>query len=100
MLFLSLDRDLPDVIRHMIHMLTIDRAISIVFLDNDLPSRGINHTHPLCISVGCLGHKVPFILLDNGSTLNVCPLATTITLGFRPFYFQTSTHTMRAYDST
>ena len=78
----------------MIHMLTIDRAISIVFLDNDLPFRGPNHTHPLYISVGCLGHKVPFILLDNGSTLNVCPLATTITLGFKLFYFETSTHTI------
>ena len=52
------------------------------------------------ISVGCLGRPVPFILLDNGYALNVCPLATTIALGYRPTNFKPSTHTVRAYDST
>ena len=52
------------------------------------------------ISVGCLGHRVPSILLDNGSALNVCPLATAIALGYGPIDFKPSTQTVRAYDST
>ena len=31
------------------------------------------------------------VLLDNGSALNVCPLVTTIVLGFSPFDFGPST---------
>ncbi|KAL6326324.1 hypothetical protein AAG906_005518 [Vitis piasezkii] len=43
---------------------------------------------------------IPSILLDNGSTLNVCPLAIAITLGYAPSNFGPSTQTVRAYDST
>ena len=52
------------------------------------------------ISVGCLGRRVPSVLLDNGSTLNVCPLATAIALGYGATDFEPSTQTVRAYDST
>ena len=52
------------------------------------------------ISVGCLGHRVPSILLDNGFALNVCPIATVIALGYGPIDFKPSTQTVRAYDST
>ena len=55
---------------------------------------------PLYIIVGYSGHKVPFVLLDNGSALNVCPLATAIALGYAPSDFGPSTQTVRAYDST
>ena len=40
------------------------------------------------------------VLLDNGSTLHVCHLATTIALGFSPSDFGSSTQTVRAYDGT
>ncbi|RVW78449.1 Transposon Ty3-I Gag-Pol polyprotein [Vitis vinifera] len=40
-----------------------------------------------------LSHKVPFVLLDNGSALNVCPLATAIALGYAPSDFGPSTQT-------
>ncbi|RVW34461.1 hypothetical protein CK203_081370 [Vitis vinifera] len=84
----------------LIHMMTTDRATCIVFYADDLPSEGFDHTHPLYITIVCSGHKVPSILLDNGSTLNVCPLATIVALGFTPSDFGSSTQTMRAYDST
>ena len=45
---------------------------------------GSDHTRPLHISVGYLGRRVPSVLLDNGSALNVCPLAATIALGYGP----------------
>ena len=79
----------------LIHMLTADRATCIVFSADDLPAGRSDHTMPLYITVGCSGHRVPIVLLDNGSALNVCPLATAVTLGFGP-----STQIIRAYDST
>ncbi|RVW58211.1 Transposon Tf2-12 polyprotein [Vitis vinifera] len=44
--------------------------------------------------------RVPSVLLDNGSALNVCPLVTAIALGFSPDDFGPSTQTVRAYDGT
>ncbi|RVW22168.1 Retrovirus-related Pol polyprotein from transposon 17.6 [Vitis vinifera] len=84
----------------LIHMMTADRATCIVFSYDDLPPEGSDYTHPLYITVGCSGHRVPSVLLDNGSALNVCPLATAIALGYAPSDFGTSTQTVRAYDST
>ncbi|KAJ9691124.1 hypothetical protein PVL29_013344 [Vitis rotundifolia] len=72
----------------------------IVFSDDDLPPEGSDHTRPLDISVGCSGRRIPSVLLDNGSALNVCPLATAIALGYAPSDFGPSTQTVRAYDST
>ncbi|RVW54991.1 hypothetical protein CK203_093141 [Vitis vinifera] len=71
----------------LIHMMTAGRATCIVFSDDDLPPEGSDHTRPLYISVGCSGRRVPSVLLDNGSALNVCPLATAIALGYAPSDF-------------
>ena len=84
----------------LIHMMTAGGATCIVFSDDDLPPEGSNHTRPLYISVGCSSRRVPSVLLDNGSALNVCPLATAIALGYAPSDFGPSTQTIRAYDST
>uniref|UniRef100_F6I5D1 Uncharacterized protein n=1 Tax=Vitis vinifera TaxID=29760 RepID=F6I5D1_VITVI len=80
--------------------MTAGRATCIVFSDDDLPPEGSDHTRPLYISVGCSGRRVPSVLLDNGSALNVCPFATAIALGYAPSDFGPSTQTVRAYDST
>ena len=84
----------------LIHMLTADRATCIVFFTNDLPHGDSNHTLSLNIFVGCSGHRVPSVLLDYGSTLNVCLLATTVVVGFEPSDFESSSQTVRAYDNT
>eukprot|EP00261_Vitis_vinifera_P028366 XP_010662558.1 PREDICTED: uncharacterized protein LOC100853663 [Vitis vinifera] len=75
----------------LIHIMTAGRATCIVFSDDDLPPEGSGHTRPLYISVGCSGRRVPSVLLDNGSALNVCPLATAIALGYAPSDFGPST---------
>ena len=64
----------------LIHMLIAGRASCIVFSKDDLPSEGSDHNQPLNISIGCLGYHVPFVLLDNGFSLNVYPLSTAIAL--------------------
>ena len=84
----------------LIHFLTADRATCIVFSNDDLPPEGLDHVRPLFIDVVCSSRRVPSVLLDNGSTLNVCPLVTAITLGFSPSNFRPSTQTVRAYDGT
>ena len=71
----------------LIHFLTTDRATYIVFSDNDFPPEGSDHVRPLFIDVSCSGRRVSSILLDNGSTLNICPLVTAIALGFTPSDF-------------
>ncbi|RVW56783.1 Retrovirus-related Pol polyprotein from transposon 17.6 [Vitis vinifera] len=84
----------------LIHMMTAGRATCIVFSDDDLPPEGSDHTRPLYISVGCSGRRVPSVLLDNGSALNVCPLATAIALGYAPSDFGPLLRPFASYDST
>ena len=81
-------------------MLTTGRASCIVVSKDDLPPEGSDHTRPLHISIGFLGRRVPSVFLDNGSALNVCPLATAIALGYGPKYFEPSTQIVRAYNNT
>ena len=83
-----------------IHFLIANRATCIVFSYDDLPLEGSDHVRPLFIDVVCSGRRVSSVLLDNGSTLNVCPLVTAIALGFSPSDFRSSTQTIRAYDRT
>ena len=64
------------------HFLTGDRATCITFSDDDLPPEGTDHVQPLFIDVACSGRRVLSFLLDKGSSLNVCPLVTAITLEF------------------
>ena len=84
----------------LIHMMTAGRATCIMFSNDDLPPEGPDHVRPLYSTVGCSGRRVPSVLLDNGSALNICPLAIAIALGFAPSDFGPSTQTVRAYDST
>ena len=84
----------------LIHFLTTGRATCIAFSDDDLPPEGSDHVRSLFIDVACSGRRVPSVLLDNGSALNVCPLVTAIALGFSLTNFWPSSKTVKAYDGT
>ena len=71
-------------------MMTVSRATYIMFSDDDFPPEGLDHIRPLYITDGCSGHKVPSVLLDNGSALNVYPLTTAIAFGVTPSNFSLS----------
>ncbi|RVX02825.1 hypothetical protein CK203_023129 [Vitis vinifera] len=75
----------------LIHMVMAGRATCIIFSNDDLSPEGSSHTRPLYISVGCLGRRVLSVLLDTGSGLSICPLATAIALGYAPSDFGPST---------
>ena len=83
--------DTSTTLEGLIHILTTDRATCIVFSDDDLTPEGSGHIRPLYINVACSGRRVSTVLLNNDSALNVCPLATTIALGFSPSDFKPST---------
>ena len=40
----------------------------LTFSDEELPPKGATHTRPLQITIGCMGTKVPIVLIHNGST--------------------------------
>ena len=71
-------------------MLTVDRATCIVFSVDDLPIGGSDHTLHFYIFVSCSKHCVPSIILDNGSILDVYPLATSVAFGFETSNFKSS----------
>ena len=47
-----------------------------------------------------MGARVPMVLIDNGSTLTVCPFRTTLTIGLDVGAVIPSRLTVRAYDNT
>lgn len=51
------------------------------FSDEDLPPEGHKHDQSLNKRVLCKKHRVPLVLIDKGSGLNVCPLRTAMRLG-------------------
>ena len=81
-------------------MVMAGRATCIVFSYDNLPPEGLEYTRPLYIPVGCSCRRVSSVLQDNGSTLNVYPLATAIALGYAPSDFGPSTQTVQAYGNT
>ncbi|XP_010064644.2 uncharacterized protein LOC104451747 [Eucalyptus grandis] len=70
----------------------------ISFTDEDLPPDGPNHTKALHISVKHESTLVCIVLIDNGSTLNICPLATLHRLGIDLRRIRTGKSTVPAFD--
>ncbi|XP_077226478.1 uncharacterized protein LOC143859713 [Tasmannia lanceolata] len=88
----------PDELVSLVAMTRVSKTLS--FTDDDLPSEGRDHTKSLKITVVCNKKRVPEVLIDNGSALNVCPLSTATTLGFGPADFIPSEQGILAYDGT
>ena len=72
----------------------------LTFFDEKLPPEGATHTRPLQINIECMGAKVPMVLIDNGFTLNVCPLGTTFKVILDLETIIPSPLTVRAYKNT
>lgn len=54
---------------------------AIIFTTKDLSPEGGDHNKALYVTVKCIGSKVPKVLVDNGSSINVYPLRTAIKMG-------------------
>ena len=52
----------------------ISRELTISYYDKDLTKKGKHHNDPLHITVDAKGNRIAMVLMDDGSTLNACPL--------------------------
>ena len=53
---------------------SISRKLTISYSDKDLKKKGMHHNDPLHITIDAKGKRIPMVLIDDGSALNVCPL--------------------------
>ena len=60
---------------------SISKELIITYSDKDLMKKGKHHNDPLHITVEAKGKRIPMVLIDDGSALNVCPLKTASCLG-------------------
>ena len=87
-----------DKLGHVVNsVFTLDQ---ISFSPEELGEEGTQHTKPLFIVVKCHEKIVSRVLIDNGSSLNVCPLATLHLLGIDITQVKPSTTTVRAFDGS
>ncbi len=54
---------------------------TIIFTTKDFPPEGGDHNKALHVTIDCMSSKVSKVLVDNGSSINVCPMCTTIKIG-------------------
>ena len=72
----------------------------ISFSDDELPPKGKDHTLAIHIVVKCEDMIVTRVLVDNGSTLNVCSMATLGHLKVDMSLIKPGTMIIRAFDGT
>ena len=72
----------------------------ISFSPEELGEEGNQHTKPLFIVVKCRNMVVARVLIDNGSSLNICPLATLDLMGVDRNNLKPSSITVRAFDGS
>ena len=78
---------------------SINRELTISYFDKDLTKKGKCHNGPLHIIVDAMGKRIPMVLVDDGSALNVCPLKTTSCFDLSIEDFVPTDQHVRAYDN-
>ena len=79
---------------------SISRELTISYSNKDLTKKGKHHNDPLHITVDAKGKRIPMVLIDEGSALNVCPLKTASCLGLSIEDFVSTNKHVRAYDNS
>nr|XP_016511881.1 PREDICTED: uncharacterized protein LOC107828988 [Nicotiana tabacum] len=72
----------------------------ISFSDDDLPEEGAGHNKALHLVVKCEGHYVKGVMIDGGSSVDVCPLFILQQLNIDTNTIQTSSVSIRAFDGS
>ncbi|KAA3477880.1 hypothetical protein EPI10_011738 [Gossypium australe] len=78
----------------------LNADIFISFSDDEIPPNGRGSIKALHITTYCKGYIVPSVLIDNGSALNVMPLATLSRMPIDMSYLRPCHSTVRAFDGT
>ena len=79
---------------------TVLATNQISFTDDELPPEGRDHTFPMHIIVKCEDIIIARVLIDNGSTLNVCSMSTLERLNVDTSLIRPTTMITRAFDGT
>ena len=77
---------------------TVLATNQISFTDDELPLEGKEYTLPMHIMVKCQDMIVSRVLIDNGSTLNVCSMSTIERLNVDTSLICATTMIIRAFD--
>ncbi|KAL4191102.1 hypothetical protein AMTRI_Chr07g28000 [Amborella trichopoda] len=73
----------------------------IIFADDDILAN-VNrfHVQPLHLTIFMKGYEIKRVLVDNGASLNICPMKTMKQIGKSPDDFEPCQLTIIAYDGT
>ncbi|XP_075084928.1 uncharacterized protein LOC142168165 [Nicotiana tabacum] len=72
----------------------------ITVSDDDLPEEGASHNRALHLMVKCEGHYVKGVMIDGGSSVDVCPISTLQQLNIDTNKIRTSNVSIRAFDGS
>ncbi|XP_075106868.1 uncharacterized protein LOC142179880 [Nicotiana tabacum] len=72
----------------------------ITFSNDDLLEEGAGHNRALHLMVKCEGHYVKGVMIDGGSSVDVCPLSTLQQLNIGNNRIRTSNVSIRAFDGS
>nr|XP_009605661.1 uncharacterized protein LOC104100186 [Nicotiana tomentosiformis] len=72
----------------------------ITFSNDNLPEEGAGHNRALHLMVKCEGHYVKGVMIDGGSSVNVCPLSTLQQMNIDTKRIRTSNVSIKAFDGS
>ena len=84
----------------MVARITENKQGVITFSDVDLPVEGINHNRALFIPAEVKEKRTSYVMTDDGSVINVCPLQILPNLGVKVKELTKSDLVIRAYDDS
>lgn len=88
----------PEMLDTMINLMKAPKVLS--FSDEEMKVGNCDKPKQLNITVQHRDFRVPLVLIDNGSALNVCPLRTATRMGVDPTSFRPSSLIVRAFDNS
>ena len=84
----------------MVAKITKNKQGVITFSDADLLVEGRNHNRNLFIPAEVKGKRTSYVMVDNGSAINICPLQILPNLGVKVEELTKSDMVIRAYDDS
>ena len=84
----------------MVAKITENKQGVITFFDADLLVEGRNHNRALFIPAEVKGKRTSYVMVDDGSAINICPLQILPNLGVKVEELTKSDLVIRAYDDS
>uniref|UniRef100_A0A2N9I746 RNase H type-1 domain-containing protein n=1 Tax=Fagus sylvatica TaxID=28930 RepID=A0A2N9I746_FAGSY len=73
---------------------------AIIFTTEDFPPEGRDHNRTLYVTIDCMVSKVLKVLVDNGSSINVCPMHTVVKIRLTKGQLTPSSLTVQPYNES